>query len=81
MAGFVRASKHPLTSLTHHGLIKLIILQTLAQHNLTWDQFIAQAQEPASLPGVPKEEGMDIPILVGPIQCQEEHLNPQLVGM
>ena len=30
MVMFVQAVKHPLTSLTHHGLIKLIILRTLA---------------------------------------------------
>ena len=42
MVGFVRVSKHPISSLTHHGLIKLIILRTLAQHNITWEQFIAQ---------------------------------------
>ena len=35
MAWFVRVAKHPLSSLTHHGLIKLIILRTLAQHNIT----------------------------------------------
>ena len=39
MAGFVRVSKHPLSSLTHHGLIKLIILRTLTQHNQTWEKF------------------------------------------
>ena len=72
MAGFVRASKHPLASLTYHGLIKLIILWTLAQHNITWDQFTSQAQEPTPLPSVPIEEEMDIPVLVGPVQHQEE---------
>ena len=56
MAGFVRVSKHPLSSLTHHGLIKLIILRTLAQHNITWEQFVAQVQEPAPFPGIPIEE-------------------------
>ena len=56
MAGFVRVSKHPLASLTHHGLIKLIILITLAQHNITWEKFTAQVQEPAPLPGIPIEE-------------------------
>ena len=43
MAVFFQATKHPLTSLIHHGLIKLIIVRTLAQHNLTWDQFTSQA--------------------------------------
>ena len=56
MAGFVHVTKHPLTSLTHHGLIKLIIIRTLAQHNITWEQFIAQVQEPSPLPDVPIEE-------------------------
>ena len=35
MAGFVRIDKHPNPSLTHHGLIKLIILWALAQQNQT----------------------------------------------
>ena len=42
MAWFVQATKHPLTSLTHHVLIKIIILRTIAQHNITWGQFTAQ---------------------------------------
>ena len=33
MAGFVRKAKHPNSSLTHHGLLKLIILWALAQQN------------------------------------------------
>ena len=56
MAGFVQVAKNPISSLTHHGLIKLIILQTPAQHNQTWEQFIAQVQEPVLLPGVPIED-------------------------
>ena len=56
MATFVQAAKHPFASLTHHGLIKLIILRTLAQHNITWEQFTARAQEPAPLLGVQIEQ-------------------------
>ena len=56
MAGFVRVAKHPLSSLTHHGLIKLIFLRTLAQHIQTWEQFTARVQEPAPLPDVPTKE-------------------------
>ena len=70
MAWFVQAAKHPLTSLTHHGLIKLIILRNLSQHNITLEQFTAQAQEPAPFPGVPIEEE----------QNQEEPVYPQLGG-
>ena len=64
------ATKNPLASLTHHGLIKLIILRTLAQHNITWEQFTTQVQEPAPLLGVPIEEEPN----------QEEPVNPQLGG-
>ena len=46
MVGFVRNAKHPISSLTHHGLIKLIILRTLSQQNQTWEQFTGQVQEP-----------------------------------
>ena len=35
MEGFVRTAKHPISSLTHHGLIKLIILRALSQQNQT----------------------------------------------
>ena len=80
MAWFVRASKHSLSSLTHHGLIKLIILQTLAQHNQNWEQFTAQVQELAPLPSVPIEEEMDVPILMGLVENQEDSVNPQLGG-
>ena len=44
MAGFVRIAKHPKSSLTHHDLIKLIILRALAQRNQTWEQFTGQTQ-------------------------------------
>ena len=56
MAVFVQTAKHPHVSLTHHGLIKLIILRTLVQHNITWDQFIARNQEPAPVLGLPAEQ-------------------------
>ena len=73
MAAFVQAAKHPFASLTHHGLIKLIILRTLAQHNITWEQFIARAQEPAPLPGVPMEQEQ--------VQLQQEDRSPSnIVG-
>ena len=71
MVGFVRTTKHPISSITHHGLIKLIILWTLSQQNQTWEQFIGQVQEPVRLPGVPIEEEMEVPVLMGPIQNQE----------
>ena len=37
MAGFVKLARHPYSSLTHHGLIKLLILRALAQRNQTWE--------------------------------------------
>ena len=75
MAGFVRTDKHPKSSLTHHGLIKLIILQALSQRNQTWEQFTGQIQEPALLPSVPIEEEVEVPILVGHVQNQEDPTN------
>ena len=80
MAGFFRVSKHPNSSLTHHGLIKLIILRALAQQNQTWEQFTGQIQEPSLLLGIPIEEEVEVPVLMGPIQKQEEHANQQLGG-
>ena len=78
MARFVRKTEHPNPSLTHHGLIKLIILRALAQWNQTWEQFIGQIQEPALFPGVPIEEEVEVPVLMGPIQNQEEPANQHL---
>ena len=83
MAGFVRIAKHPNSSLTHHDLIKLIILQALAQRNQTWEQFIGQIQinqESALLLGVPIEVEVEVPVLLGAIQIQEDHANVQLGG-
>ena len=83
MARFVRIAKHPNSSLTHHGLIKLIISRGLAQRNKTWEQFTGQIQinqEPALLPGVPIEAKVEVPVLLGPVQNQEEHENVQLGG-
>ena len=81
MVGFVRIAKHPNSSLTHHGLIKLIILWALAQRNQTWEQFTGQIQinqEPALLPRVPIEEELEVPVLLGAVQNQEDHANVQL---
>ena len=67
MAGFVWITKHPISSLTHHGLIKLIILRALAQQNQTWEQFTSQFQEPVLFLSVPIEEEIEVPILMGPV--------------
>ena len=83
MAGFVRIAKHPNSSLTHHDLIKLIILRALSQRNQTWEQFTGQTQinqEPALFPGVPREVEVEVPVLLGAVQIQEEHANVQLGG-
>ena len=83
MVGFVRIAKHPNSSLTHHDLIKLIILRALAQRNQTWEKFTGQNQinqEPALLPGVPIEAEVEVHVLLGAIQIQEEHANVQLGG-
>ena len=49
MAHYANTSRHPLSSLTNHGLIKLLVLICLAHNNLTWEQFVGVAvhQEPA----------------------------------
>ena len=44
MEGFVRTTKHPKSSLTYHGLIKLIILWALSQWNQTLEQVTGQIQ-------------------------------------
>ena len=43
MAHYAKNSKHPLSSLTNHGLIKLPVKRHLAQNNLTWEQFVGFA--------------------------------------
>ena len=64
MAGFVRLARHPYSSITHHDLIKLLIVRALTQHNQTWEQFTGQPhiiQEPTLLGGVPIEEKEEAP--------------------
>jgi len=39
----VRSSKNPITSVTHHGLIKLLVIDALSCTNHTWE---ALFQEP-----------------------------------
>ena len=43
MAHYVRNSRHLLSSITNHGLIKLLVQRGLAQNNLTWEQFVGAA--------------------------------------
>ena len=49
MAHYAKTSRHPLSSLTNHGLIKFLVKRLLAQNNLTWEQFVGVAvhQAPA----------------------------------
>ena len=75
MAAFVKKTKHPNSPLSHHGLIKLIILRALAQQNQTWEQVTGQIQEPALLPGVPIEEEIEVLVLMGLVQNQEQPAN------
>ena len=73
MAGFFRSAKHPYSSLTHHGLIKILILRALAQRNQTWDQFIGQpqiARGPIPLPEIPIRE-VRAPTLLLNVQLEE----------
>ena len=86
MVGFVRATKHPYSSLTHHNLIKILILRALAQRNQTWEQFIGQpkiAQRPILSPEIPIKEEVRAPTLLLGVQLEEEEddLSPSnLVG-
>ena len=73
MATFFQTAKHPHVSLTHHGIIKLIILRTLARHNITWDQFTACTQEPIPLSGVLVDQAQ-------PQQHQEDRSPSNVVG-
>ena len=43
MKHYVKTSRNPLSSLTNHGLVKLLVQKSLAKHNLTWERFIAGA--------------------------------------
>ena len=40
MSQSVKVSQHPISSLTNHGLIKLLVLRALTHQNLTWEQFV-----------------------------------------
>ena len=77
MVAYVQGAKHQHVSLTHHGLIKLFISRTLAQHNIIWDQFIAvhtaPTQEPAPL--------LDAPVEQAYLQPRQEDQSPShIVG-
>ena len=41
MTNYVKRSRHPLSSITNHGLINLLVQISFARHNLRWDQFVA----------------------------------------
>ena len=75
MVDFVRVVKHPYSSFTHHGLIKLLILRSLAQRNQTWEQFTGQPQisqaRPIPLPEIPIREVRE-PTLLLNVQLEEE---------
>ena len=42
MAQYVKSSQNTVSSLTNHGLIKLLVLRALAHQNLTWEQFVSR---------------------------------------
>ena len=48
MVHYVRKSRHPLSSITNHGLIKLLVQIYLTWNKLTWEQFVGAVvhQEP-----------------------------------
>ena len=84
MAGFVRLARHPYSSITHHDLIKLLIVRALTQHNQTWEHFTGQSeiiQAPALLGGVPIEEEKEASAQLGGVEVEEEDHSPSnLVG-
>ena len=41
MECYGKTSRHPLSSVTNHGLIKLLVQIYLARHNLIWEKFLA----------------------------------------
>ena len=54
------------------------MLRALSQRNQTWEQFTGQTQinqEPALFPGVPIEAYVEVHVLLGVVQIQEEHAN------
>ena len=79
MVGFVRSARHPLASLTHHGLVKLLILKALAQQNRTWAQFTSQPKiirKLAQLGGVAIEEEDRELAQLGGVEVEEEDWSP-----
>jgi hypothetical protein len=40
MVAHVQKSKHPATSISHHGLIKLLVLRSLARKGRRWDEIV-----------------------------------------
>jgi hypothetical protein len=45
MACSVRSVKHPLATITNHGLIKILILDALGSTQMTWRQFLGLPKE------------------------------------
>ena len=43
MPHYVKTSRHPLSSITNHGLIKLLVQVALAKTYQTWERFIVGA--------------------------------------
>ena len=74
MVGFVRAAKHPYSSLNHHGRIKILVLRALAQRNQTWEQFTHRpkiAQGHILLPEIPIKE-VRAPTILLSVRLEEE---------
>ena len=79
MVEFVRTSWHPVSFLTNHGLIKLLVLRALAQQNQFLEPFTGQPQiiwEPAQLGGVPIEEEDKAHAQLGGMEVEEEDWSP-----
>ena len=45
MASHVQKSKHPATSVSHHGLIKMLVLRSLARQGQRWDEIVTFLEE------------------------------------
>jgi hypothetical protein len=45
MAHFARGVKHPLATITNHGLVKILILDALRSTQMTWRQLLGLLEE------------------------------------
>ena len=56
MTTHVQRSKHPVAFVSHHGLIKLLVLHSLARQGQRWDEIVIVLEE-GSATEVSKQQG------------------------